>query len=88
MEEQKIINNTNNKKMTSFVKRFFSGIILIVALFFVLYVGGDLLFCMCAILSIVGLVELFQVFKLANSRLAFVGYLLTIFYYIMLIYYF
>lgn len=64
-----------------------SGVILIFALFFVLINGGDILFCACALLSIIGLVELFRVFKLANSMLAYAGYLLTIFYYIMLIYY-
>ena len=77
----------NNNKIRSFITRLISGLLLITALFFTLYTGGDLLLCVCAILSICGLIELFQVFKLANSRLAYIGYLLTIFYYIMIYYY-
>lgn len=86
---EEIISNSpkTEKKLSQFLKRMFSGIFLICVLLIVLYVGGDLLFCACAILSIVGLIELFRVFKLANSMLAYVGYLLTVFYYIILIFY-
>lgn len=79
------VNNKN--RVSSFIKRLISGVILLAALFFILYTGGNLLFFVCATLSICGLIELFQVFKLANSRIAYIGYLLTIFYYIMIIYY-
>lgn len=74
-------------KIKSFITRLLSGIVLLALLVFILYSGGNLLFCMCAILSICGLIELFQVFQLANSRLAYIGYLLTIFYYIIIIFY-
>ena len=84
--EEEII-NSNDKKITTFIKRLISGIILIVALFFILFIGDDLLFCSCALLSIIGLIELYQVFGLAKSMLAYAAYLLTIFYYIMLIFY-
>lgn len=57
---------------------------MIAILVFLLLTGGNLLLCACAALSIIGLVELFQVFKLANSMLAYVGYLLTIFYYVII----
>lgn len=77
----------SKSKIKSFVTRLISGLLLLTALFFTLYTGGDLLFCVCAVLSICGLIELFRVFKLANSRLAYIAYLLTIFYYIMLIFY-
>ena len=77
----------SKNKIKSFITRFLSGIVLLGILFFVLFTGGDLLFCVCAGLSICGLIELFQVFKLANSRLAYIGYLLTIFYYIIIIFY-
>lgn len=75
----------NDEKMISKVTtRLFSGIILIIALFIVLYFGGKMLFLSCMLLSILGLIELFRVFKLANSRLAYVGYLFTILYYIVI----
>lgn len=74
----------NKSKISSFVTRLLSGLVLVVALAFILYRGGSLLFFSCAILSILGLIELFQVFKLANSRLAYVAYLLTGFYYMMI----
>ena len=80
-------NSKKNKKIQSFITRLISGIFLLVALIFVLYTGGDLLFFVCATLSICGLIELFRVFKLANSRLAYIAYLLTVFYYVMLLYY-
>ena len=88
MEEEIISKSTKTKnKLSQFFKRLSSGILLICVLLIVLYIGGDLLFCACAILSIVGLIELFRVFKLENSMLAYTGYLLTIFYYIILIFY-
>ena len=80
-------NSKKNKKIQSFITRLISGIFLLVALVFILYTGGDLLFFVCATLSICGLIELFRVFKLANSRLAYIAYLLTVFYYVMLLYY-
>ncbi len=79
--------NSKSKRLKSFLTRLVSGIFLIVSLVFILYTGGTLLFFVCAFLSILGLIELFQVFKLANSRIAYVGYLLTMFYYIMILYY-
>ena len=73
--------------MSSFLKRLISGIFLLAALVFVLLTGGDLLLCVCALLSIVGLAELYQVFNLSRSMLAYAAYLLTIFYYVMLTFY-
>ena len=76
-----------NNKASSFITRLISGIFLIAALAFVLYRGGSLLFGVCLILSILGLIELFQVFNMANSSLAYVAYLLTGFYYMMIMIY-
>lgn len=76
--------NNKNLKMTSFIKRLLSGIFLLFALFFILLTGDNLLFFSCLVLSIIGVVEILKVFKLANSRLAIVGYCYTILYYIMI----
>ena len=81
------VDNKKSKKASTFITRFFSGIVLITILAFVLYTGGTILFLLCAILSILGLVELFQVFKLEKSGLALIAYILTVFYYMMLLLY-
>ncbi len=88
MEEEAIANlSKNNKKLSRFLLRLFSGILLLIGLIVILYTGGDLLFCVCALLSIIGLIELYRVFNLSKSMLAYAAYLLTIFYYIILIFY-
>ena len=79
-----MVGENKTKIKSSFLKRLLSGIFLLIALFFILFIGGDLLFIACSIISIIGLIELFQVFKLANSTLAYISYVLTIFYYLML----
>lgn len=73
-----------NNKISSFVTRLISGIVLITALVFVLAIGGNLLFICCALLSIIGLIELFKVLQLSKSRLAILAYMLTVFYYLMI----
>lgn len=85
--KKKIAKNKKNNKLKSFLLRLISGIFLILGLFFVLLYGGDLLFCVCGIVSIIGLVEIFRVFKLSKTRLAYLGYIFTIFYYLMLYFY-
>ena len=77
----------NNSKAKSFITRLISGIFLVAALVFILINGGYILLAACAILSICGLVEIYQVFNISNTRIAYVAYLLTIFYYITLIFY-
>lgn len=81
------LNKKNNDKITNFIKRLISGIVLIIGLFFVLINGGDILFCSCVILSIAALYEFFTVVSLEKTRLAFGTYLLTLFYYLMLHFY-
>ena len=75
---------TQSNKFLSFITRLISGLFLIVITFVVLYKGGNLLFLTCALLSICALVELYRVFELANSRIAIIGYMFTIFYYLIL----
>lgn len=77
----------NKKKISSFITRLISGLVLLIFLFLILIKGGDLLFIISAILSLVGIVELFRVFNMAKSRLAYVGYIFTILYYWMLHFY-
>lgn len=77
----------NNNRFKSFIPRFFSGIFLVLLLSFLLIIGGYPLFFSSAIISIIGLVELFKVYKLANSRLAYIGYVFTAFYYYLLYFY-
>ncbi len=81
MEEKK------NKKLSSFLTRLFSGIVLIALLFFILYRGGNILFLSCITLSICGLIELFQVLNLHKSGLSYIAYIFTIFYYIIVAFY-
>lgn len=77
----------NEKKVKSFLLRLLSGIFLIAILTFLLLYGGDLLFYACAIVSIIGLVEIFRVFGISRTRLGYLGYIFTLFYYLMLHYY-
>lgn len=76
-----------SNKFKSFVPRLISGIFLILIVLFLLLNGGISLLMAAAIVSIIGLVELFRVFKLANSRLAYIGYLFTVFYYFLIYHY-
>lgn len=82
-----MVDEKKNRKISSFFTRLSSGIILILMLFFVLYKGGNILFFTCIALSICGLIELFQVLGLKKSGLAYIAYVFTIFYYIMVGFY-
>lgn len=70
-----------NSKFSKLITRSISGIILVLSLFFILNIGGIVLFMACLLLSLAGLYELFNVFSLAPTSLAFVSYFSTIFYY-------
>ena len=80
-------NNKSEKKLSKFLTRFLSGVVLLALLIFVLYVGDNLLLISLALLSLIGLVELFRVFNLAKTRIGFIGYVFAIFYYIIIYYY-
>lgn len=76
-----------NSKISTFLTRLFSGIILLALLFFVFYKGGNILLLVCITLSIFGLIEIFKVFKLNRSGLSYIAYFFAVFYYIMLAFY-
>lgn len=65
-----------------FKTRLISGVVLVaLALLFIL-VGGNLLLIVSAILSLIGLYELYRVFRIEWTPLGICGYLFTLFYYI------
>lgn len=80
MKKRRSKNNERNKDII--VSRIISGIVLFVGLCFVLYHGGDILFGVSVVLSIIGLIELYRVFGISKTRLAALGYIFTIVYYI------
>lgn len=63
-----------------FLERLVSGIILVILAIACIGIGGNLLLAVVGILSLVGQFELYRVLKLEKTRLAFVGYLVTILY--------
>lgn len=65
----------------NFIIRLLSGILLIVLLFFVLYMGGDLLFLVSLLLSIIGLIEIYRVLGLNKNILSYLGFVFTFIYY-------
>lgn len=77
----------NERSIEKVVTRTISGIFLLVSLFFVLFIGGDLLFAVSVILSIIGLIELYKVFGIAKNRLGMIGYVFTVAYYMSIYYY-
>lgn len=64
-----------------FTKRLISGIILVALAVFIVGTGGVLLFAAAALISLIGLFELYRVLKVENTILGMVGYLAAIFYY-------
>ncbi|MBR5336471.1 MAG: phosphatidate cytidylyltransferase [Lachnospiraceae bacterium] len=70
--------------MKSFVTRLISGIFLILIALFTIINGGVYLFVVVAALSMVGLYELYRIFKVHNRLLGIVGYLAAIGYYTLL----
>lgn len=80
-------NKNSEKSKKKIISRIISGIVLLMCLFVVLYHGGDLLFVISVLLSVIGLVELYRVFDFAKTRIAMIGYLSTIGYYISIYYY-
>ncbi len=74
----------DERKTTSFVKRFSSGIILLVLLFVVMYIGSNLLLITSLLVSLISLFELYKVFGISKNRLGILGYCLTVIYYIAL----
>ena len=73
----------NQNKLNSFLKRLISGAVLLFFLIIVLFFGGDILFYSTCLLSIVGLVEIHQVFKISKVLL-YISCIFTFFYYIVI----
>ncbi len=67
-----------------FTTRLISGIVLVILAFFVVGAGGNLLFAVTALISLVGLFELYRVLKIEKTSLAAIGYGAAIYYYILL----
>ena len=67
-----------------FKTRLISGVILVALALLFIIVGGNLLLVVSAILSVIGLFELYRVFRIERTPIAICGYLFTIFYYIKL----
>ncbi len=67
-----------------FKQRLISGIILVIAAFVTLYVGGFLTFAVVGAISLIGCHELLHVIRQEKSALAVIVYSGTIFYYLLL----
>lgn len=64
--------------------RFRSAVILVIIALAALILGSYLLFGISMIISIIGLRELYKVFKIENSVLGYVGYTATVVWYVLL----
>ena len=67
-----------------FRTRLISGIVLVILALVFIISGGWLLWGVSLILSLIGLMELYRVFKLHQAGLGWTGYSLTIVYYVLL----
>ena len=68
-----------------FKTRLLSGIILVIILIATVGYGGNVLFALLGIVSLIGMSELYKVVEVENKALGFVGYLAAIGYYSMLL---
>ena len=75
------ISNLMNK---SFLTRAISGIVLAAIIILTGIVGGDVLFGLVAVVSIIGLFEVYRVVDIHNNILGYIGYISTIAYYAVL----
>lgn len=67
-----------------FKTRLLSGIVLIVIALFTIISGGDILFAITLIISLIGLSELYKISQLEKKLLGITGYIVTIGYYVIL----
>lgn len=68
----------------SFLQRTISGIVLVVIIAFMLIVGGDVLLAFLGAVSVIGVRELYRIWKIDKSPLGIIGYLAVAAYYVML----
>lgn len=64
-----------------FTKRLISGIILVILAIIIVSTGGTLLYVTTALISFIGLFELYRVMKIEKNPLGIVGYLTALSYY-------
>lgn len=64
-----------------FTKRLISGIILVILAIIIVGAGGKLLYVTTALISLIGLFELYRVMKIEKNPLGMVGYLTALSYY-------
>lgn len=74
----------NEKKMSSFITRLISGIVLMILAIVLLVHGGLPLFLASYIISIIGLFELYRIFGIHKTSLGCIGYITTSAYYLLL----
>ena len=67
-----------------FKTRLISGIILVIVLIATVGTGGNILFGLLAVVSLIGLTELYKVVEVQNKLLGFSGYLAAVVYYVLL----
>ena len=67
-----------------FKTRLISGIILVIVLIATVGTGGNVLFGLLAVVSLIGLTELYKVIEVQNKLLGFAGYLAAVAYYVIL----
>lgn len=65
-----------------FKTRLISGIVLVILALLLICTGGEILLAGMGIVSLVGLFELYRVFKIHNKPIGYVGYLAVAFYYL------
>lgn len=70
------------KDLFMFVTRLISGIVLVALALVFICTGGDVLFAVMLILSLIGMYELYRIFKVEKSVPGLVGYLACIAYYL------
>jgi phosphatidate cytidylyltransferase len=74
----------NEKKMSSFITRLISGIVLMILAIVLLVHGGLPLFLAAYIISTTGLFELYRILGMHKTSLGCIGYITTSAYYLLL----
>lgn len=69
-EEVKVPKGQNEKKMSSFITRLVSGIVLLLIMLVIVPAGGMPMFIMTYLISMCGLFELYRVFGIEKNRSA------------------
>ena len=64
-----------------FKTRLLSGIVLVILALLLIITGGNVLLVSMAVISLIGLFELYRVFKIHDKPLGYVGYLAVVLYY-------